>query len=89
MIGKKRNEDEAAPEEDKKIDGESRLYGFRAVYVFELSASFVHQSGFSARTPDNNISNDVGRVKVLGVVFFMISNTLCTSARRHWFPSRE
>ena len=46
MIAKKRNEDEAAPEEDKKIDGESRLYGFRAVYVFELPASFVHQSGF-------------------------------------------
>jgi CheY-like chemotaxis protein len=37
----------------------------------------------------NNISNDVGRVKVLGVVFFMISNTLFTSAHTHWFPSRE
>ena len=35
MIGKKRNEDEAAPTEDKKSNGESRLYGFRAVYVFD------------------------------------------------------
>jgi hypothetical protein len=35
MIGKKRNENEAAPEEGKKSDGESRLYGFRAVYVFD------------------------------------------------------
>jgi len=32
-----------------------------------------------------NISNDVGRVKVLG---FMISSTLFTSAHTHWFPSR-
>jgi hypothetical protein len=37
MISKKRNEDEAAPEEDKKSGGESRLYGFRAVYVFDVS----------------------------------------------------
>jgi hypothetical protein len=35
MIGKKRNENEAVPEEDKKSDGEARLYGFRAVYVFD------------------------------------------------------
>ena len=35
MMGKKRNENEAAPEGDKKSDGESRLYGFRAVYVFD------------------------------------------------------
>jgi len=33
-----------------------------------------------------NISNDVGRVKELGVVFSMISNTLFTSAHTHWFP---
>jgi N-terminal domain of anti-restriction factor ArdC len=37
MIGKKRNEDEAIPEEDKKSNGESRLYGFRAVYVFDIT----------------------------------------------------
>src|SRR5437660_9717024 len=37
MIGKKRNENEAAREEDKKSDGEARLYGFRAVYVFDVS----------------------------------------------------
>jgi hypothetical protein len=37
MMGKKRNENEAAPEGDKKSDGESHLYGFRAVYVFDVT----------------------------------------------------
>jgi hypothetical protein len=41
MIGKKRNEDEAPPEQDKKSGGDSRLYGFRAVYIFDrLSRDF-------------------------------------------------
>ncbi len=35
MIGKKRKENEPATEEDQKTSGESRLYGFRAVYVFD------------------------------------------------------
>ncbi|MGA8504476.1 MAG: DUF1738 domain-containing protein, partial [Candidatus Sulfotelmatobacter sp.] len=35
MIGKKRKEEEATPDADSKSDGESRLYGFRAVYVFD------------------------------------------------------
>jgi hypothetical protein len=35
MIGKKRNEEEATAEKDKRSNGEARLYGFRAVYVFE------------------------------------------------------
>jgi len=35
MIGKKRNESEAPTDENNKTNGESRLYGFRAVYVFD------------------------------------------------------
>ncbi len=35
MIGKKRTEEDSAAEEAKKSNGEARLYGFRAVYVFE------------------------------------------------------
>jgi hypothetical protein len=35
MIGKKRSEEEATVEEDKKSNGEFRLCGFRAVYVFD------------------------------------------------------
>src|SRR5436853_4417572 len=37
MIGQKRSEEEATADEDKKSNGESRLYGFRAVYVFDVS----------------------------------------------------
>jgi hypothetical protein len=37
MIGKKCSEEEATADEDKKSNGESRLYGFRAVYVFDVS----------------------------------------------------
>jgi hypothetical protein len=37
MIGKKRQEETVAGEEDKKSNGEARLYGFRAVYVFDVS----------------------------------------------------
>ena len=35
MIGKKRKEEDAMPDADSKSDGEARLYGFRAVYVFD------------------------------------------------------
>jgi hypothetical protein len=35
MIGKKRNEEEAKADTDNKSNGEARLYGFRAVYVFD------------------------------------------------------
>jgi hypothetical protein len=35
MIGKKRNEEEATADTDNKSNGEARLYGFRAVYVFD------------------------------------------------------
>jgi hypothetical protein len=35
MIGKKRNKNEAPTDEDNKTNGESRLFGFRAVYVFD------------------------------------------------------
>jgi hypothetical protein len=35
MIGKKRNEEDATGDEDTKSNGEARLYGFRAVYVFD------------------------------------------------------
>jgi hypothetical protein len=34
-IGKKRKEKEAAADADSKSDGEARLYGFRAVHVFD------------------------------------------------------
>jgi N-terminal domain of anti-restriction factor ArdC len=38
MIGRKRNqEDGTTTEEEQKTNGESRLYGFRAVYVFDVS----------------------------------------------------
>ena len=37
MIGKKRSEEEATTEVDKKSNGEHHLYGFRAVYVFDIS----------------------------------------------------
>ncbi len=37
MIGKKRNEEEATADADSKSDGEARLYGFRAVYVFDIT----------------------------------------------------
>src|SRR5579863_1104021 len=36
MIGKKRSKNQAALEEDDKVNGEARLYGFRAVYVFDV-----------------------------------------------------
>jgi hypothetical protein len=54
MIGKKRNENEAATQEDKKNNGESRLFGFRAVYVFErlsrdLRPSLCALDGFPKR----------------------------------------
>jgi hypothetical protein len=35
MIGKKRREEEATADSDSKGDGDARLYGFRAVYVFD------------------------------------------------------
>jgi len=36
MIGKKRNqEDEATADGEAKSNGQPRLYGFRAVYVFD------------------------------------------------------
>src|SRR5271169_3623784 len=35
MIGKKRKEEEATSEPDSKTNGDARLYGFRAVYVFD------------------------------------------------------
>jgi hypothetical protein len=38
MIGKKRNqEEETTAVEDKKSNGDARLYGFRAVYVFDVT----------------------------------------------------
>src|SRR5437868_10568973 len=37
MIGKKRSEEEAIANEDSKSNSESRLYGFRSVYVFDVS----------------------------------------------------
>jgi len=37
MVGKKRKEEDAIAEADSKTNGESRLYGFRAVYVFDVS----------------------------------------------------
>jgi hypothetical protein len=37
MIGKKRSEEEATAYDDTKTNRESRLYGFRAVYVFDVS----------------------------------------------------
>jgi antirestriction factor ArdC-like protein len=37
MIGKTRKEEEAKAEEDKKDNSEARLYGFRAVYVFDIT----------------------------------------------------
>ena len=37
MIGKKRQEEEAIVDEEKGAAGGSRLYGFRAVYVFDVS----------------------------------------------------
>jgi hypothetical protein len=36
MVGKKRKEEDATAEADSKTNGESRLYGFRAVYVFDI-----------------------------------------------------
>jgi hypothetical protein len=35
MIGKKRKEEVATADADSKSDGDARLYGFRAVYVFD------------------------------------------------------
>jgi len=35
MIGKKRKAEEATADSDSKGEGEARLYGFRAVYVFD------------------------------------------------------
>jgi len=35
MIGKKRKEEDVIADADSKSDGEARLYGFRAVYVFD------------------------------------------------------
>jgi len=37
MVGKKRKEEDATADADSKTNGESRLYGFRAVYVFDVS----------------------------------------------------
>ena len=35
MIGKKRKEEESASAEHSKTNGEARLYGFRALHVFD------------------------------------------------------
>jgi hypothetical protein len=35
MVGKKSREEDATADADTKTNGESRLYGFRAVYVFD------------------------------------------------------
>jgi hypothetical protein len=35
MVGTKRKEEDAMADADSKSDGEARLYGFRAVYVFD------------------------------------------------------
>jgi hypothetical protein len=43
----------------------------------------------SIQRNDYNISNDVDRVKGLGVLGFMISNTLFALAQTHCFSSRE
>src|SRR5437016_9659381 len=37
MVGNKRKDEEATSEPDSKTNGEARLYGFRAVYVFDIS----------------------------------------------------
>jgi hypothetical protein len=37
MVGRKRSEEDVPAEEDKTTTGESRLYGFRAVYVFDVT----------------------------------------------------
>jgi antirestriction protein ArdC len=37
MIGKKRDENDGADQKDRKTNGESRIYGFRAVHVFDVS----------------------------------------------------
>jgi antirestriction protein ArdC len=37
MIGKKRKEEDATREQDSKTNGNARLYGFRAVYVFDVT----------------------------------------------------
>ena len=37
MIGKKQDDNGATSEADNKSNGDSRLYGFRAVYVFDVS----------------------------------------------------
>ena len=37
MIGKKRNEEDATADADSKSNDEARLYGFRAVYVFDIT----------------------------------------------------
>ena len=37
IVDKKRNQEDATADEDKKSNGESRLYGFRAVYLFDVT----------------------------------------------------
>jgi len=37
MTGQKRRKEDATPDADRKSEGESRLYGFRAVYVFDVT----------------------------------------------------
>jgi hypothetical protein len=37
MIGKKRHEEETTADADQKSHAEARLYGFRAVYVFDIT----------------------------------------------------
>ena len=37
IVDKKRNQEDATADEDKKSNGESRLYGFRAVYAFDVT----------------------------------------------------
>ena len=37
MIGKKRNEEETTADADATTEGQRTLYGFRAVYVFDIS----------------------------------------------------
>jgi hypothetical protein len=65
--------------------------GIWAAWLYDLLPPQVADGGQPAMVVPTviNISNEVGGVKVVGLFFFMISNTLFTSAHTHWFPSRE
>jgi antirestriction protein ArdC len=70
MIGKKRKEEETPADEEKKSNGEPRLHGFRAVYVFDVlqtEGEDLPQLGEVTGNPAEQLPRLIDFVQVQGI----------------------